>query len=81
MASLKYGRKEKLRPTKLSCLSQLDAARVLPVVSIRYITSTPAWAATSLSNWLALTRWVLTWGAPNAVRRAGKSPRICGSIS
>ncbi|MNF85989.1 hypothetical protein D3C84_684090 [compost metagenome] len=81
MASLKYGRKEKLRPTKLSCLSQLEAARVLPVASIRYMTSAPVWVAMFFSRRLALPWVTPSSGAPSTARRAGRSPRICGNTS
>ncbi|MNI83557.1 hypothetical protein D3C73_1403780 [compost metagenome] len=81
MASLKYGRKAKFRPTKLSCLSQLDAARVLPRVSIRYMTSAPVWALMFFRKRLALPWMTPSCGAPSTARRAGRSPRICGKTS
>ncbi|MNN87881.1 hypothetical protein D3C81_2054950 [compost metagenome] len=81
MASLKYGRNEKLRPTKLSCLSQFDAASVCPLVSIRYMTSAPVCAAMFFSRRLALPWLTPSSGAPSTARKAGRSPRICGNTS
>ncbi|VVN03652.1 hypothetical protein PS623_03419 [Pseudomonas fluorescens] len=81
MASMKYGLKAKLRPTKLSRLSQLEPARVLPLTSIRYITSAPVWRVMSLSRRLALVIASILNGSANAWRSAGSSPRICGKVS
>ncbi|MNF12865.1 hypothetical protein D3C80_2145060 [compost metagenome] len=66
---------------KLSRLSQFEAASVLPVASIRYMTSAPVWVVMSLSRRLALVRVSSRNGSASTARRAGRSPRICGRVS